>query len=70
MLDFIFFGLSLADMPPTPLTPDYGGPDASYADGVLDTRFNRFICVKEGKQSRTSLSSRLMLERSHCVFTS
>lgn len=45
----IFCGLSLADVPPTPLTPDYGRPDVSYADGILDTQFNRFICVREGK---------------------
>jgi len=36
-------------VPPIPLTPDYGGPVVSYADGVLDTRFNRFIAVREGK---------------------
>lgn len=45
----IFCGLSLADVPPTPITSDYGGPDVSYADGILDTHFNRFICVREGK---------------------
>lgn len=42
-------GLSLADVPVVPLTPDYGGPLVSYADGVLDARFNRYVCVREGK---------------------
>ncbi|XP_004500058.1 dipeptidyl-peptidase 5 isoform X2 [Cicer arietinum] len=35
---------------PIPLTPDYGGPVVSYADGVLDTRFNRFIAVREDRR--------------------
>lgn len=35
------------DASPIPLTPDYGGPTVSYADGVLDTRFNRFIALRE-----------------------
>ncbi|WJX31741.1 hypothetical protein P8452_20142 [Trifolium repens] len=38
------------DVPPIPLTPDYGGPVVSYADGVLDTRFNRFIAVREDRR--------------------
>lgn len=59
---------SLADVPPIPLTPDYGGPVVSYADGVLDTRFNRFIAVREGKWLRLSLLLRFILECSHCVF--
>jgi hypothetical protein len=58
----------LADVPPIPLTPDYGGPVVSYADGVLDTRFNRFIAVREGKWLRISLSLRFMLDCPHCVF--
>ncbi|KAI5427293.1 hypothetical protein KIW84_032635 [Lathyrus oleraceus] len=39
--------ISSLDVSPIPLTPDYGGPTVSYADGVLDTRFNRFIAVRE-----------------------
>eukprot|EP00262_Sarcandra_glabra_P005592 TRINITY_DN17314_c0_g1_i1.p1 TRINITY_DN17314_c0_g1~~TRINITY_DN17314_c0_g1_i1.p1 ORF type:complete len:675 (-),score=107.83 TRINITY_DN17314_c0_g1_i1:312-2336(-) len=30
-----------------PLTPDYGGPLVRYADGVFDSRFNRYITVRE-----------------------
>ncbi|CAI8596584.1 unnamed protein product [Vicia faba] len=41
---------SLADVSPIPLTPDYGVPTVSYADGVLDTRFNRFIAVREDRR--------------------
>jgi hypothetical protein len=52
----IFVLCGLADELPVPLTPDYGEPVVSYADGVLDARFNRFVCVREGKQSRISLS--------------
>lgn len=33
---------------PVPITPDYGGPVISYADGVIDSRFNRYITVMEG----------------------
>ncbi|KAK7305102.1 hypothetical protein VNO77_43002 [Canavalia gladiata] len=38
------------DVPPIPLTPDYGGPVVSYADGTLDTRFNRFVSVREDRR--------------------
>ena len=60
----------LVDEPPVPLTPDYGGPVVSYADGILDTRFNRFLSVREGKKSTISLSSRLMLACSHSIVKS
>lgn len=33
---------------PTPLTPDYGAPDVSYADGVFDPHFSRYVTVMEG----------------------
>lgn len=33
---------------PVPLTPDYGGPDVSYADGVFDPHFCRYVTVMEG----------------------
>ncbi|XP_022137390.1 uncharacterized protein LOC111008851 [Momordica charantia] len=40
------------DSPPQALTPDHGGPSVSYADGVFDFRFNRFITIQEdGRQS-------------------
>lgn len=38
-----------ADFPPVPLTPDYGGPVVSYADGVFDARFGRYVTVQEGR---------------------
>ncbi|KAL4556091.1 hypothetical protein LXL04_026559 [Taraxacum kok-saghyz] len=40
--------LDSKDSTPVPLTPDYGGPQVSYADGVYDTSLNRFITVREG----------------------
>ncbi|KAK7387080.1 hypothetical protein VNO78_27578 [Psophocarpus tetragonolobus] len=42
--------ISSLDVPPAPLTPDYGGPIVSYADGRLDERFNRFISVREDRR--------------------
>lgn len=45
----MLFNWFLADSTPLPLTPDYGGPLVSYADGVFDARFNRYITVQEGK---------------------
>jgi hypothetical protein len=33
---------------PVPLTPDYGVPDVSYADGVFDPHFSRYVTVMEG----------------------
>ncbi|CAN0922225.1 Dipeptidyl aminopeptidase BIII [Linum grandiflorum] len=30
-----------------PITPDYGGPVITYADGVFDQRFNRYLTVRE-----------------------
>ncbi|XP_015885515.3 probable dipeptidyl-peptidase 5 [Ziziphus jujuba] len=38
------------DYSPVPLTPDYGGPVVSYADGVFDTRFGRYITVREDRR--------------------
>lgn len=64
----IFLVCCLADVPPVPLTPDYGGPSVSYADGILDARFNRFISVREGKESTINLYSSLGLECSHSNF--
>ncbi|MED6158802.1 hypothetical protein PIB30_036215 [Stylosanthes scabra] len=59
--DFVFFvnykdqrlykqSLGSLDVPPAPLTPDYGGSLVSYADGILDSRFNRFISVREDRR--------------------
>ncbi|RDX91233.1 hypothetical protein CR513_26820, partial [Mucuna pruriens] len=42
--------ISSLDVPPVPLTPDYNGPVVSYADGILDARFNRFISVREDRR--------------------
>ncbi|KAJ4851045.1 hypothetical protein Tsubulata_049926 [Turnera subulata] len=38
------------DSNPVPLTPDYGGLVVTYADGVFDSRFNRFITVMEDRR--------------------
>ncbi|XP_062228373.1 uncharacterized protein LOC133926445 isoform X2 [Phragmites australis] len=32
---------------PVPLTPDYGAPNISYADGVFDPHFSRYVTVME-----------------------
>ncbi|XP_077212900.1 dipeptidyl-peptidase 5-like isoform X2 [Tasmannia lanceolata] len=37
----------IGDPSPLPLTPDYGGPVVRYADGVVDSLFNRYITVRE-----------------------
>ncbi|KAG2394639.1 uncharacterized protein HKW66_Vig0079860 [Vigna angularis] len=42
--------ISSLDVPPIPLTPDYGSPVVSYADGIYDGRFNRFVSVREEAQ--------------------
>ncbi|XP_072091488.1 uncharacterized protein [Arachis hypogaea] len=39
-----------ADVAPIPLTPSYDGALVSYADGILDPRFNRFISVREDRR--------------------
>ncbi|XP_004964876.1 uncharacterized protein LOC101764724 isoform X2 [Setaria italica] len=36
--------------PPVPLTPDYGAPDVSYADGVFDPHFGRYVTVVEDRR--------------------
>ncbi|XWS21140.1 hypothetical protein CRYUN_Cryun30bG0030000 [Craigia yunnanensis] len=33
-----------------PITPDYGGPVVSYADGIFDSRFDRYITVMEDRR--------------------
>ncbi|KAK8596788.1 hypothetical protein V6N13_001395 [Hibiscus sabdariffa] len=38
------------DSCPVPITPDYGGPVISYADGIFDSRFNRYITVMEDRR--------------------
>nr|XP_023917799.1 acylamino-acid-releasing enzyme isoform X1 [Quercus suber] len=35
---------------PVPVTPDYGEPVVSYADGVFDARFNRYVTVQEDRR--------------------
>ncbi|KAL2322645.1 hypothetical protein Fmac_027024 [Flemingia macrophylla] len=42
--------ISSLDVPPIPLTPSYGGPVVSYADGVFDARYNRFVSVREDRR--------------------
>ncbi|KAL4560566.1 hypothetical protein LXL04_032719 [Taraxacum kok-saghyz] len=48
--------LDSKDSTPVPLTPDYGGPQVSYADGVYDTSLSRFITVREDRRE-SSLDS-------------
>nr|XP_034887486.1 uncharacterized protein LOC118028071 isoform X6 [Populus alba] len=45
------------DSSPVPLTPDYGGPVVSYADGVFDLRFNRFVTVMEDRRVSSTNST-------------
>jgi dipeptidyl aminopeptidase/acylaminoacyl peptidase len=42
--------LNSEDFSPVPLTPDYGGPVVSYADGVFDARFGRYVTVQEDRR--------------------
>ncbi|KAG8377647.1 hypothetical protein BUALT_Bualt08G0054700 [Buddleja alternifolia] len=37
--------ISSKDSAPVPLTPDYSGPLVCYADGVFDSRFNRYLTI-------------------------
>lgn len=41
----------LSDSSPVPITPDYGAPLVRYADGVFDSRFDRYITIIEGRLS-------------------
>ncbi|XP_020191972.3 uncharacterized protein [Aegilops tauschii subsp. strangulata] len=36
---------------PVPLTPDYGAPDVSYAGGVFDPHFSRYVTVMEDRRT-------------------
>ncbi|XP_060187216.1 uncharacterized protein LOC132616664 isoform X1 [Lycium barbarum] len=38
------------DSAPLPLTSDYGGRSVCYADGVFDSRFNRYVTVREDQR--------------------
>uniref|UniRef100_A0A251IQB4 Peptidase S9 prolyl oligopeptidase catalytic domain-containing protein n=1 Tax=Manihot esculenta TaxID=3983 RepID=A0A251IQB4_MANES len=38
------------DSTPVPITPDYGSSVVSYADGIFDSRFNRFVTVMEDRR--------------------
>ncbi|KAH9692656.1 peptidase S9 domain-containing protein [Citrus sinensis] len=38
------------DSSPLPITPDYGEPLVSYADGIFDPRFNRYVTVREDRR--------------------
>ncbi|KAL0438664.1 UNVERIFIED_CONTAM: hypothetical protein Slati_2349400 [Sesamum latifolium] len=42
--------ISSEDLAPVPITPDYGGPLICYADGVFDSRFNRYLTVREDRR--------------------
>lgn len=45
----LLYPLCMADSSPVPLTPDYGAPVVSYADGVFDLCLSRYVTVREGK---------------------
>ncbi|XVE70004.1 hypothetical protein DITRI_Ditri10aG0036900 [Diplodiscus trichospermus] len=42
--------ISSKDSCPVPITPDYEGPVVSYADGIFDSRFGRYITVMEDRR--------------------
>uniref|UniRef100_A0A7N0V1S4 Peptidase S9 prolyl oligopeptidase catalytic domain-containing protein n=1 Tax=Kalanchoe fedtschenkoi TaxID=63787 RepID=A0A7N0V1S4_KALFE len=42
--------ISSKDSLPVPITPNYGGPSVSYADGVFDLHLNTFITVMEDRR--------------------
>ncbi|XP_065847073.1 uncharacterized protein [Euphorbia lathyris] len=46
---------------PVPLTPDYGSLDVSYADGVFDSRFNRFVTVMEDRRESSTNSTTVIV---------
>ncbi|CAI0558446.1 unnamed protein product [Linum tenue] len=45
------------DSTPVAITPDYGSPVISYADGVFDYRFNRFFTVREDQRESATNST-------------
>ncbi|EOY14577.1 Acylamino-acid-releasing enzyme, putative isoform 3 [Theobroma cacao] len=45
--------ISSKDPCPVPITPDYGGPVVSYADGVFDSRLDRYITVMEDRRENS-----------------
>jgi len=45
----VIYSVSPTESLPLPITPDYGGPSVCYADGVFDSRFGRYVTVREGK---------------------
>ncbi|KAF5740709.1 hypothetical protein HS088_TW11G00786 [Tripterygium wilfordii] len=44
------------DSSPVPLTPDYGAPVVCYADGVFDSRFSRYVSVREDQRKSSTNS--------------
>lgn len=49
------------DSSPIPITPDYGAPVVTYADGVFDPRFNRYVTVREdGRESRVNSTTEIV----------
>ncbi|CAK7347594.1 unnamed protein product [Dovyalis caffra] len=49
--------INFKDSSPVPLTPDYGGPVVSYADGVFDLHFNRYVTVMEDRRLSSTNST-------------
>ncbi|GFY89983.1 alpha/beta-Hydrolases superfamily protein [Actinidia rufa] len=46
--------LSSQDSTLVSLTPNYGGPIVRYADGVFDSRLNRYVCVREDHRGNSA----------------
>ncbi|XP_057496887.1 uncharacterized protein LOC130781646 [Actinidia eriantha] len=46
--------LGSQDSTPVPLTPNYGGPIVRYADGVFDSRLNRYVSVREDHRGNSA----------------
>ncbi|XVF74166.1 hypothetical protein PTKIN_Ptkin13bG0038400 [Pterospermum kingtungense] len=42
--------INFQDSCPVPISPDYGEPVVCYADGIFDSRFNRYITVMEDRR--------------------
>ncbi|KAF5200486.1 Dipeptidyl aminopeptidase biii [Thalictrum thalictroides] len=48
------YQLFIGDSSAVPITPDYGGPLVRYADGMFDSRFNRYITIMEDHRQSSS----------------
>ncbi|KAL6548829.1 hypothetical protein OROHE_008674 [Orobanche hederae] len=51
---------------PVPLTPDYSEPHVCYADGVFDSRFNRYLTVREDRRDSSTDSTTTIVSIDLC----